>query len=72
MDTDHEIISTVILSLLLIPEGQLSVTGNSTHIGMHMLGRLSLSRKRASGLNDRLNMTLIVLTGQKTLIQTNK
>ena len=57
METDHEIISTAILSLSLIQEGQLSVTAENmgTSTG-ELLGGLSLSVK-GMRLIDRLDIT---------------
>ena len=52
MEIDHEIFSTVILSLPLIQEGQLSVSGERicTNTGPSLRG-LSLSRKKHGKVN---------------------
>ena len=64
METSYEIISTAILPLRLIQEGQLPVTGESKCQSTDKpLGRLSMSVKSKSKVTDRLDMTLIVLTG---------
>ena len=47
METDHEIISTVILPIPLIQEGQLSITSKKY---MHKVPGLSLPRKSVSRL----------------------
>ena len=53
-EIDHEIISLVILSLPLIQEGHLSVTGEKhVHLGLdNHLGDLSQPRKSVSRLTD--------------------
>ena len=56
LEIGHEIISTAILSLPLIQEGQLSVIGKRmcTHLG------LSLPRKSVVSLTGHLDMTIVV------------
>ena len=64
MEIDHEIISTAILLLPLIQEGQLPVSFEYENLVLiNRLGGLSLPRNNASRLTDRLDMTLIVSTG---------
>ena len=65
-EIDHEIFSTVILSLPLIQEGKLSVTCERmcTEYCLNRLIGLSLSRKSAVRLTDRPNMTLAVDRGR--------
>ena len=64
MEIDHAMISTIILALPLIKEGQLSVTGESmcTSTGLWLRG-LSLSREGVKRLTDWLDKTFTVLTG---------
>ena len=58
METDHEIFSKVILSLPLMQEGQLSVTGERMcTVLVNCLEGLSLPRKGVVRLTDRLHMT---------------
>ena len=60
VEIDHGIFSTVILSLLLIQEGQLSISGEKrcASTGQPLRG-LSLTDKST----DRLGMTFTLLTG---------
>ena len=64
MEIDHKIISMVILPILLIQEGQLSVTGANmcTTTGCP-LRELSLPRKSVIRLTGQFDMTITVLTG---------
>ena len=55
MEIDHEIISLVILSLPLLQEGQLSVTGESMctkYWLTALIGELILPKKSVSRLTD--------------------
>ena len=65
METDDEIISTAILALSLIQEEQLSFTGKSVCTKYWLTANCSvgLSLPSVSRLTDRLDMTLVVLTG---------
>ena len=65
LEIDHEMMSMAILFLLLIKEGQLSVTDeimciNTSTGSLRLHG---LPKKSASRLIGRLDMTLTVLTG---------
>ena len=56
----HEIISTAILSLPLIPIGQLSVTGERMCTKYWLTSYRSLLRNSVVRLTDRLDMTIVV------------
>ena len=64
-----KLISTVILPLPLIQEGQLPVSGGCM---INRLEKLSLSRNSVVRLTDHRYMTEIVLQRRKTSTQTNK
>ena len=59
MEIDHNIYSTVIFPLPWIQPGKLSVTGNSTEVG------LSLPRNSVVKLTDCPTMTIAVYHGHK-------
>ena len=64
MEANHEIFSTIILSLPLMQEGQLSVTGKGIGtVLVNCLEGLSLPRKNIVRLTDQVDITLLVLTG---------
>ena len=68
MDIDHEIFSTIIISFLLIQEGQSSVSGERMFTSTDLLLRgLSLHRKNVVRSTNQMDITLIVLTGAMKL-----
>ena len=72
VEIDHEIFSTVILSLPLIQKGKLSVTckKNMHWVLVNCLIGLSLPRKSVVRLTDRPNMTLAADCGCSATIHT--
>ena len=73
VEIDHEIFSTVILSLLLIQEGQLSVSGKRMcTIQVNRLEDQACPLKVWLGKLTALDMTLLDWLGRKTSKQTNK
>ena len=71
VEIDHEIFSTVILSLLLIQEGQLSVSGERIcTIVINCLEDEACPVKVWLGKLTMLNMTPLDCLGRKTSIQT--
>ena len=73
MDIDHEIFSTVILSLPLIQEGQLSVSGERMCIILvNCLEDYACPVNVWLGKLTALDMTPLGWLGRKTSTQTNK
>ena len=72
VEIDHEIFSTVILSLPLIEEGQLSVSDESAHNTGLLLRELSLPSKVWLGKLTVLYMTTLCWLGRKTSTQKKK
>ena len=72
MEIDHEIFYTVILSLPLIQEGQLSVSGERmcANTGEWLRG-LSLPKKSVVRKTDRLDMTLWIDWAVKPQLNAN-
>ena len=72
MEIDHEIFATVIISLLLIQEGQLPVSGERMcTILVNRLEDKACPVKVWLGKLTMLDMTLLGWLGHKTSTQTN-